>query len=109
MRQHYKRCTSIIVVAEKFRERFVRQVTYAAHYTLLNYPGIGSAAQHFQIVIRFQDQRVTAADVLAHARRHVTQIGDDRYFHSLRPECEAHRIRRIVWHREWCYVHLADR
>jgi len=53
VRQNHVRRTSIIVRHQEFRECFVGQMPHAAHDALLDHPGIGPVAQHFQIMIRF--------------------------------------------------------
>ena len=50
---------------DEFRESFVRKVPDATHDPLFHRPRIGSAAQHFDVMVRFHDQHIRAAQVVA--------------------------------------------
>ena len=72
----------------------------AAHHALLDVPGVRADLQHFQIVIGFQDQKISFAQMMLHQLRHVAEVGDDGDFFSVGAESVAHRVRGIVRNRE---------
>src|SRR5207237_10384104 len=94
-------CFSIIIVGEEFREGFVGKVSYAAHDPLFDRPGIGAAAQHFEIVVRFQNQHITAPQVIANTGRHVAQIGGKTNFYTFGTKSETYRVGGIVRNGKW--------
>ena len=96
MRQHYKRCTIIIVASKEIREGHIGQVPYPAHYPLFYRPRIRPHPQHLQVVIRLHDQHIAAAQMIAHADRNVSQIGRNPDLDAFRAKRESHRIRRIM-------------
>src|SRR5437870_13149170 len=75
--QHDVGRSSIMFAGEEFRDSFVGQVTDATHDPLFYRPGIGTAAQHFQIVIGLHHQHVAATQVVDHADRHVAKVRHD--------------------------------
>src|SRR5215831_2445814 len=108
MRQYYKRCTIIIVAGEEIREGDIGEVPNPAHYPLLYRPRIGSHPQHLQIVIRFHDQHVAAAQVILHTERNVTEISGQSDFDSLGTKRETYRIGSVMRNREWLYCDVSD-
>src|SRR5438445_653732 len=89
MRQDQKSCTSIIVARKKIRERAVGKVPDPRHHPLLYRPRIRPLAQHFEIVIRFDHQRVATLQVIFHTRRHVSKIGRHAHLDALGLERES--------------------
>ena len=53
-------------VGQKFADDGVRKMPGAAHHALLDVPGIGADLEHFEIVIRFEDQEIGFAQMLLH-------------------------------------------
>ena len=68
----------------------------AAHDPLLDVPGVGADFEHFQIVVRFQDQEIGFAQVVFYQLRHVAQVCDDRYFFAVGAKRVAYWIGSIV-------------
>ena len=67
-------------IAQILAHRVIREMPRAAHHPLLDVPRIRPHFQHFQIVIRFQDQAIRAAQMVFHKLRHVAKVGDDGNF-----------------------------
>ena len=87
---------SIIVARQEIREGIIGEMANPAHHALLHAPGIRSAAQQLQVVIGFDHQHMTAAQVIAHAGRHVAEVGADADLDAVAAKREAHGIDRIV-------------
>src|SRR6202171_6655421 len=108
MCQHHKSCTISIVVDEEIRESFIREMPDAAHYPLFHRPGGRSDPQHFEIVIRFHHQHVATAQMIAHADRHVSQVGGNADLAALNPKSEAHWVSRVMREGEGLYFDVAN-
>src|SRR6266567_1373891 len=80
----------------------------AAHDTLFHRPRIRAAAEQLQVVVRLDHQHMAAAHVIAHAGRHVSQIGADADLDALTAEGEADGIDGIVSNGERHYRDVAD-
>lgn len=80
----------------------------AAHHPLLDGPGIGPDAQHFQIVIGFEKQKIGLAQVDAQRVWNIAQVGGDGDFDAVRRKRVAHRVCRIVRDSEAGHVEIAD-
>lgn len=86
----------IQLVAKKRADDLVRQMASAAHDALLDGPGIGADLEHFEVVVRFEDQHIRAAQMIFNRVGEITKIGHDADFDAARAEAEADRIARIV-------------
>ena len=80
----------------------------AAHHPLLHAPRIGPDFQHFQIVIRFEQQHLHPPQMNLDRIRHIAEIGRDPDLNAFRVEAEADRIDRIVRNREALDRDIAD-
>src|ERR1035438_6199933 len=67
-----------------------------AHHALLDTPRIWAAAQHLEIMVRFDHQHVTTAQVIANAGGHVAQVRADTDFDAVAPEGESHRVLGVM-------------
>ena len=72
----------------------VRKMAVAAHHALLDAPGIGADLQHVEIVIRFEQQDLHAAQMEFDGIGHVAEIGRDADLNAFGVEAEADRIDR---------------
>ena len=61
----------------------IREMPRSAHHSLLDVPRIRPHLQHFEIVIRFQNQKIGFAQMMFHELRQVAKIGDDRDLDSM--------------------------
>ena len=100
MGQNYVFRSPIIIAGEEFGERVIRQMPHPAHHPLLHRPRIRPRTQHLHIVIRFHHQHAAAPQMVAHARRHVAEIGGKTNFDAFRAKGEAHRIGGVVRNRK---------
>src|SRR6516165_4925943 len=108
VRQYNKGCTSIIVPGKEFREFLIRQVPHAAHNPLFYGPWIRSAPQHFQVMIGLQDQHIGQAQMIAHAGRHVSQVGSEADLHSLGAQGKPYGIGSVMRDGEGSDLNIAD-
>ena len=96
MGQNYVFGSPIIIASEEFGERVIGQMPHPAHHPLLHRPRIRPRTQHLHIVIRFHHQHAAAPQMVAHARRHVAEIGGKTDFDAFGAKGEAHRIGGVV-------------
>ena len=73
-------------IGEKFADDGIGKMAGAAHHALLDVPGIGAHLQHFEIVIGFEDQEISFAQMMFHKLGQVTEVGDDGDFYSIGAE-----------------------
>src|SRR5207245_5859413 len=78
------------------------KMPYPAHNALLDGPGVGPAAQHFEIMIGLDYQQIAAAQVITNVRWEVPEIGGDADLDAFRAERESHGIGSIVRDGEGC-------
>ena len=86
----------------------IRKMAGAAHHALLDVPRIRPHLEHFEIVIRFENQEIGFAQMLLHKLGQVAEIGDDRDFRAVRAESVADRIGGVVRNRERIDFDVAD-
>ena len=99
----------IEIIADEGTGDVVRQVAVAAHHALLDRPGIGSDFQHLDIVIRFKQQQIGAAQVMADGIRKIAEIGGNGDFDAFGAEGKSHRVSGVVRDGEAGDVDIADR
>ena len=100
MAEHQRSDRGIEIRADELADYVVRQVPPASHYTLFDGPGIGADFEHFEIVVRFEQQQIGAAQMELDGVGDISQIGDQSYFNAMRSETEANRIDGVVWNGE---------
>src|SRR6516164_4177742 len=108
VRQDEEFRTTIIVRRQKICECVIRQMANPAHHALLYRPWIRAAAQHLQVVVRFNHQYLAPADMLPHACWHIPQIGTKADFDALTAKGEPYRIDCVMRDGEWRDPHVAD-
>ncbi len=87
----------------------VRKMTVPAENALLEAPGSARIIlQQFQIVIRFQDKHIRAADTLNDEFRCVTEIREETDSSCRRVKQKADGIIRVVRHTEGVDAHIVD-
>src|SRR5947209_7651251 len=69
---------------------------HSAHDSLLHRPGIRASAQELQIVIGLNHQHMAAAQMVANAGWHVSQVRTDANFYSIAAKCEANWVNSIM-------------
>ena len=95
-------------IGEEFADDGVGKVAGAAHHTLLDVPGIRTDFQHFEIVIRFENQEIGFAEMEFHDFGHVAEVGDDGDFFAVGAESVADGVGGIVRNRERGDFDIAD-
>ena len=86
----------------------VGEVARARKYTLLNDPGIRPHFQHFEIVIRLQNQAIAFAQMHFHEFRHVTEICANGHLRAIGAKREANRIDGVMRNREGIHINITD-
>src|SRR5579863_545267 len=74
--------------------------SWTAH-ALLYRPGIRPVAQHFQIVIRLNDQHIASSQIIFHIRQEPPEIGGDGELDAFRQKSETDWIDGIVRNGKW--------
>lgn len=95
-------------VGEKFADGVIGKMAGATHHALLDVPRIGTNLEHFEIVIRFENQTIGIAQMVFHEFGQIAEIGGHGDFRSIGTESEAQRIGGIVRNREWRDFDIAD-
>lgn len=110
MGKHQEACPAVepFRVCEVLTDNVVGQVAGAAHYSLLDVPRVGPHLQHFQIVIRLQNQAIRFAQVVFHKFWQISQVGDDGDLCSVGAKCVTDRIGSVMWNGEWGNFDVAD-
>lgn len=101
------RHSAIEIVANKIRDHFIRQVPSPAHDSLLHRPGIRPVFQHPEIVIRFEQQQIHAAQMHLDGIRHVAKIRYDANANTFGGDGIADWVNGIVRDREARNLELA--
>ena len=70
--------------------------------------GIRPDLEHFEIVVRFEDQEIGLAQVLLHELGQVAEVGDDDDLRAVHAEGVADRIGRVVRDRKRIDFDVAD-
>ena len=86
----------------------VREMAVAPHHALLDAPGIRPHLQHLQIVIRFEQQNLHAAQMHLDGIGHIAEIGCDADLDAFGVEAETHRIDGVVRDGETLHHDIAD-
>lgn len=79
-----------------FADNVIGQVPGAAHDALLDVPGIRPHFQHFQIVIRFENEAIGVAQMEFDEFRQIAEVSNDSDFAAVGAKRIAHGIRSIV-------------
>src|SRR5690242_15395406 len=80
----------------------------AGHNALLHRPRIWASAQHFQVVVGFEHQRIARAKMYFDAGRHVSQVGRHADLDALGAENESDGISRVMRDGEREHLDVAD-
>ncbi len=96
MAQHQGIDGRIEIAADEIANHVVRQMSFAPHDALLDGPWVRPHLQHFEIVIGFEHQQVSAAQVELDGIGHIAQVGYQTHFNALRAKAEAYRIDGVV-------------
>jgi hypothetical protein len=95
-------------IGKKLADHVIGKMPGAAHDPLFDMPGIRADLEHFEIVVRFEQQKIGLAHVLLDKFGEVAEIGDDRDFQALGTERKSDRIGSIVRDPKRIYLDIAD-
>ena len=96
-------------ICKKFADHCIRKMSGAAHHSLLDVPWIRTGLEHFEIVIRFENQAIGFAQVMLHKFGKIAEIRDDGDFHAVGAKRVADGIRGVMRNRERRNFNVADR
>jgi hypothetical protein len=99
---------SVQMVLDEIGGNVIRQVSAAAHDSLLHAPGIRAHTQHFQVVIRFEQNNIGAAQVNLKRIGNVAEISRERDLDAFGANAVADGIGSIVRNRETPDVEVAN-
>ena len=68
---------AVVVAEEEVGEGVVREVADAAHDALLDGPRVGAVAEHFEVVVGFEEQDVDALERGLDVGWDVAEVGGD--------------------------------
>ena len=102
---------SVVVVGEELGGGVVGEVADAGENTLLNRPGVGTVAQHLEVVVGFDEQNIDLAESGLDVGRQVAEVGGDGHADgfSTGVEDEATGIGGVVRDGEGGDIEVADR
>ena len=100
MAQNQRLHAAVEIVFEKIARHRVREVPVAPHHPLLHAPGIRANLQHVEIVIRFHQQNLHAAQMNFDGIGDVAQVRRDADLDAFGMKAKPDRIDGIVRNRE---------
>lgn len=106
--EHNSRDPAIEIVFDEVRSDFVREMAATPHDTLFDRPWVWADAQHFEIVIGFEEQKIGLAQVDAEGIGNVAKVSGDAHLNALGGESIADRIGGIVRNGEAGDIEIAD-
>jgi len=95
-------------IGEIFTDGMIGKMAGAGKDALLDYPGIGTHLEHFEIVIGFKHQAIRIAEMYFDQFGHVAEIGDDGHLDATSAKREANRICGIVRNGKGMHVNIAN-
>lgn len=87
-------------ISEILADNVVGEMAGARHDALFDVPGVGADFEHFEIVIRFQNEAIALAEVVLDELGQVAEIGHNGELRAIRAESIADWIGGIVRDRE---------
>src|SRR5262245_43069807 len=87
---------SVVLLPYETADRGVREMAETTHQARFQIPWIWTPAQHFKVMIRFENQHVAAAQHLDDGVRHITNVGELRDLHSATCHCERNGFGRVM-------------
>src|SRR5258707_4530089 len=97
-----------IRIGEEFTDGVIGKVAGAGKDSLLDDPGIGPDLEHVEVVIGFEDEAISLAEMDSHVVWQVAKIRADGNFCAVGAEGESDRVGRIVRNGEREHVNIAD-
>lgn len=83
-------------IGEILADNVVGEMAGARHDALLDVPGVGANFEHFEIMIRFQNEAIALAEVVLDELGQVAEIGHNGELRAIRAESIADWIGGIV-------------
>jgi len=97
-----------IGVCKVFAHGVIGQVAGAGEHTLFDDPWIGADFEHVEIVVGFEDQTVSLAQVHLHVVGHVAEIRANGHLGAVCPKSESHGVDSIVGNAKSVDFDIAD-
>jgi hypothetical protein len=97
-----------IRIGEVFADGVIGKMAGAGKYALLDDPRIGSNLEHIEVVVGFEDQTISFAEVDFDKLRHVAEVGADGNLGAVGAKGETDGIDGIVRDGEGVDVDVAD-
>jgi hypothetical protein len=95
-------------IGEKFADDVIREMAGAGHDALLDVPGIRANLEHFEIVIGFEDEAITFAEMMLDEFREIAEVGDDGELRAVGAKGVGDRIGGVVRNGEGRDFDVAD-
>src|SRR5829696_5215632 len=108
MTQDERRCRGFEITPDEVAGGFVQEMPHTAHHTLLHRPRVRPHLQHLDIMIRFEQQQVRAAEMEPYRIGHISEICSNAELDSLRAQAVTDWIPRVVRNGEAIDFNIAD-
>ena len=96
-------------IDEEFADGVIREVAGAGKHALLDDPRVGPDLEHVEIVVGFEDEAISVAEMDSDVVRQVAEIGADGDFGAVGTEGESDGVGGVVRDGERVDVDIADR
>ena len=99
---------AVVLVLKELCRGVIGEVADAGKHSLFNRPGIGSVAQHLEIVVGFEQEEIESLELGLDVGWDVAEVGGDPQAHALGAEDEPDRIGGVVGEGEGADSDVAD-
>jgi len=99
---------AVVGVFQEIGRRFIGEVTNARKYPLLDRPWIRAIAEHFEVVIRLEQQQIEAFELGFDIGRNVAEIGGHGHAYAGGAEDETDRVGGVMGDGEGADGDVAD-
>ena len=97
-----------IGIAKVFADCVIGKMASARKYELLDDPRIRADFEHVEVVVGFEDETISFAEVDFDELRHVAEVGANRYFRAIGTKGEADGVGSVVGDGEGMNIYIAD-
>src|SRR6516164_4155818 len=109
MREHNVLRRTIVLLPNVTAYGRIGKMSIASHESLLQKPGIWPDPQHFEIMIRLENQHIRAAEAFCNVVRHITDIGQLGEFRATTLKSEGNGLCGVMRNAEWQDLDIAYR
>ena len=96
-------------VAKIFADGMIRKMAGARENALFDNPRIRADFEHIQIVIGFEQQTISVAQMNFHKLGHVAEVGDERHLRAVGAEGEADGVGGVMRNLKCVDIYIANR